>query len=211
MRKNGNRLVTVGKVTRQLEKLLPENQGFDIACWLPDGTTCCVVGSHLDDEGDVCIELEEEGDDGGYFDVEILLEDLRSYETSAGVYLKGCGYYLAFDADSNGIIFIPDDDEEIVGSYVESFGTYREIIPSEMSDWERRCWNDEHPTQSKESKIETAVLVLILIGIFGFMVYQIWKLAHAYTFRAVVWLIVCIFLLSVGGLSLYYSVLEKRK
>ena len=125
MRTKGNiKLVTVGGLIKELSKFEQKCADYDVACWAPDYLTCCVTGHRLDENGDVCIHLEQREEDGGYCTVSALLADLASYDKNARVYMESCGYYLNIEVD--GGIFTGSDEDEIVGCYAEAFGEYEE-------------------------------------------------------------------------------------
>ena len=116
------KLITVGRLVKELSKFEKKCADYDVACWAPDYLTCCVTGHRLDEDGDLCIHLEQREEDGGYCTVEMLLADLASYDRDVRVYMKSCGYYLNFETDDG--IFTENDDDEIVGCHANAFGEY---------------------------------------------------------------------------------------
>ena len=89
--------MTVRKIIKELTKLGKTHSEDDVACCLPDNSISYVVGTEPDEDGDVCICLDEVYEDSGCYNVEMLCNELQSYDQKAHVYMKGCGLLLGFE------------------------------------------------------------------------------------------------------------------
>ena len=122
------KFATVGKLLKELKKI----KAFDEECmyYCPtvfvnniDELYLGIVGMGPDEDGDLCIELEEMDTSEGFFDVTDCILKLEEFDKKTKVYLAGIGLYLNFDQD--GSIFCePDEDDETVGCYANIFGNY---------------------------------------------------------------------------------------
>ena len=126
--KENVKFATVGKLLKELKKI----KSFDEECtyYCPtvfvnniDELYLGIVGMGPDEDGDLCIELEEMDTSEGFFDVTDCILKLEEFDKKTKVYLAGIGLYLNFDQD--GSIFCePDEDDETVGCYATIFGNY---------------------------------------------------------------------------------------
>ena len=136
------KFVTVGKLLQELEGYDEESREYSVAVWIPDDDESyfCVVSMALDDDGDLCIDLEDMSWSEGYFNVQELIDELEGYDKNTKVYLAGCGLYLSFEQEG-GIFCEPSDDDGIVGGYATVFGHY-EVEPQggRTGPFHRSAW-----------------------------------------------------------------------
>ena len=138
MNKTDNtKLITVGNLLKELKRYGKGCSEYVVNIDIPDGSTLNIMGTGLDKDGDLSIEVDEDPDEG-YFDVQMLIDELEGYAKSTRVYLEGCGLYLTFKVNADGrIVSGYDDEEEIVGFDAYAFGEY-----------------EEHPSGGKVSQAE---------------------------------------------------------
>lgn len=122
--KKTEKMITVRGLIRELSKVSKGCEDYDMVLWTSGDNVFCVTETYFDENGEVCIWVEEECDDGGYYTVDMLKDELEDYDESDLVYLAGDGRYMTFE--QYGDIFTEDHDSEIVGAYVEVFGHYVE-------------------------------------------------------------------------------------
>lgn len=220
--KENIKLITVGRLVKELSKFEKKCADYDVACWAPDYLTCCVTGHRRDDDGDVCIHLEMQEDDGGYCTVEMLLADLSSYDRNARVYMESCGYYLNFEVD--GGIFTENDDDEIVGCYAIAFGEYEEeeyygeddgVVEGSWdhkTEWEKRYIAEEERKRKREERRSGVALVILDVLVACWLAYNVYALiSHTGEHVAgnIMWIVVCAVLLVIGVLTLHFDKYKK--
>ena len=212
--KENIKLITVGRLVKELSRYEKKCADYDVACWAPDYLTCCVTGHRLDEEGDVCIHLEQREDDGGYCTVEMLLSDLASYDRNARVYLESCGYYLNFEAV--GGIFTGNDDDEIVGCYAEAFGEYEEDDYGHggwLTEAEKREIAELERKRKLENRRLGAALVILDVLVACWLAYNVYALiSHTgeHVAEDIMWIVVCAVLLVVGVLTFHFDKYKKK-
>ena len=212
--KESIKLITVGRLIEELSKFEEKCQDYDVACWAPDYLTCCVTGQRLDEDGDVCIHLEQQEDDGGYCTVSALLADLASYDRNARVYMESCGYYLNFEAD--GGIFTENDEDEIVGCYAEALGEYEEDDYGHggwLTDAEKReIAEHERKRKLENRRLGIALVILDVLVAFWLAnnVYALISHTGEHIAENIVWIVVCSALLAIGILTLHFDKYEKK-
>ena len=133
------KLTTVDRLVKELTKF-KKKWDYSVTVWIPDGSTLCIVGMELDEDGDLRIELEERlEEEEGFFSVDDTLESLKKFDKDAKVYLAGCGLYLNIDLNGNGSIFMENEDDDVVGCHACAFGQYKMEKPQEfLTEAERR-------------------------------------------------------------------------
>lgn len=206
--KENIKLITVGRLVKELSRFEKKCSDYDVACWAPDYLTCCVRGHRLDEDGDVCIHFEMQEDDGGYFTVEMLLADLASYDENARVYMESCGYYLNFEAD--GDIFTESEDDEIVGCHANAFGEYDEptLDEGDINDADRRYLEEKHREEKREDRTLTVIMIALMILLMFWMGRNIAAIVtHSCdsVVGNIIWIIICAVLLAINVLTLHYS------
>lgn len=207
------KLVTVGRLMKELSKYEKKCSDYDVACWAPDYLTCCVTGHRLDEDGDLCIHLEQQEEDGGYCTVGMLLADLASYDRNVRVYLKSCGYYLNFEID--GGIFTESDDDEIVGCYAEAFGEYEEDDYGHggwLTEAEKREIAAQERKRKREDRHLGVALVILEVLVACWLAYNVYALiSHTgeHIAENIMWIIVCTVLLVIGVLTLHFDKYKK--
>lgn len=157
--------MTVRDLTKELNKVSKECVDYDVLIWAPSDMVLCVTKTDIDENNEVRICLEQEGDDGGYYTVDMLKDELEGYDENAPVYLAGSGLYMTFD-QSEGI-FIEDTDSEIVGAYTSIFGKYKEEEEEDEVGWitieERKEMAKELRKQRLQKRWAMALVTVITI------------------------------------------------
>lgn len=118
----GVEFVTVGDLTRELKEFKKEHSEDEVVCDMPDEDTCYVSGIEVDDDGDLCIYLDDEEYDGAYYDVSMLLAELEDYNPQTKAYMVGCDKYLTFRFFGENHIFAYDEGNDTVGCDGTVFG-----------------------------------------------------------------------------------------
>lgn len=116
--------MTVRDLKRELIKVANGCEDYDLILRAKSNLVCCVIKSDIDENGDVCISVETEGDDGGYYTVAMLREELESYDEGKAVYWAGCGLYMTLKLQ--GEVFAVDNDSETVDAKALVIGRYEE-------------------------------------------------------------------------------------
>lgn len=102
-------LIIVGQLIEDLAEFEEECSDWDVVCWTPDGEPCYINEAELDEDGDLCLSLDEDGDDT--YDVESLIEVLGEYDENTLVYVVARGLYLNIEAKPDSTVFEEDCDE----------------------------------------------------------------------------------------------------
>lgn len=214
-------LYTVGQLVKELTKYSNNHSEDEIVCYLPDGDSCYFSSLNLDDDGDLCIYLDEQYEDGAHYDVDMLLSELEGYESQTKVYLAGCGLYMTFEPIVNNKLFQFDEEEEWIGCEGTSFGEYEEdedVIANEkegrrQSGWswltpaEKRELEKQKKKEQLESILQTTVLgILTLLTIYGLFYNVRAIINHSGTlWENIIGSIVCLILAIIGSLTLYFD------
>lgn len=209
---DNQRLATVGKLVGELSGYDKEYPNFDVVVWIPDGSTLCIVGARLDKDGDLRLEVEEVGDEGGDYDVDALLEMLRGYDQDTRVYLAGHGLYFNIDQDG-GIFAEPGEEDETVGCYATAFGGYKVEPPVFRTAAENRVLAEEARKKEREERIYAIVLVALSVAVFCWLLYNVYTLVtHSwkYVWENIMWVFACLVILVINVLTLHYSKETKK-
>lgn len=83
--------VSVAQLIEELKRFEKDYPDVNVTCCIPDGTICYAVSIDQDGDGQVCIGFEEEEEDSGCLEVEMLIADLEMYDGSAIVRMEACG------------------------------------------------------------------------------------------------------------------------
>ena len=202
-------LITVGNLLKELKRYEKESLEYTVTVDIPDGSTLNIMGTGLDKDGDLSIEVDEDPDEG-YFDVRTLIDELEGYAKSTRVYLEGCGLYLTFKVNAGGRIVSGDDDEEeIVGFDAYAFGEYKYEPSGWLTESEKRELAEKARKEKREARTEFIVLAILTVVIFIGLCYNVYALV-VHSARHAMWeniggVIVCVFLLVICGATLYYS------
>ena len=207
-------LISVGELVKELERYEEEHWDWnvEIATDEPVGEDeappCIIVGMQLDGSGDLRIEIEEEWAGGGDYYVGELLQHLRDFDSRTRVYLAGGG--LLFSIDNHGGIFAEtgDDDDTLV-CLAMAFGEYKSEPTGWLSESEKREQAGNARKMARQERLETIALAVLTAAIFFGLCYNVYALA-AHSSRHVVQeniggVVLCVFLLVISGLTLYYS------
>ena len=202
-------MTTIGKLLNELKGYEKKCSDYVVTIDIPDGSTLNIMGTGLDKDGDLNIEVDEDPDEG-YFDVQMLIDELEGYAKSTRVYLEGCGLYLTFKVNAGGRIVSGDDDEEeIVGFDAYAFGEYRYEPSGWLTESEKRELAEKARKEKREARTEFIVLAILTVVIFLGLCYNVYALV-VHSARHAVWeniggVVVCAFLLVICGATLYYS------
>ena len=201
--------VTVGQVLTELKKYEKKYSSFDVVCWTPDDSTLCVVSAGLDKDGDLRIELDEMGDEGGVFSVHDLLAAIKEYAPETKVYLAGCGMYLNFEPNHDGSIFSDaSEEDETVGFHATIFGKYKEERKAFLTEAEKRDQAEKARTQKRESHLYSILLVIMMIALVGWLIYNVYALIAGTgesVWENVMWIVICIVLIVIDVMTLRSS------
>ena len=207
-------LISIGELVKELEAY--EEKHWD---WNVEITTdepvgededppCIIVGMQLDGDGDLRIEIEEEWAGGGDYYVGELLQHLRDFDSRTRVYLAGGG--LLFSIDSHGGIFAESgEDDDALECFATAFGEYESEPTGWLSESEKREQAENARKMARQERLETIALVVLTAVIFFGLCYNVYALV-VHSARHAVWeniggVVLCVFLLVISGLTLYYS------
>jgi hypothetical protein len=194
---DNTKLVTVGELLKGLKRYEKKRSDFVVNINIPDGSTLNIVSTILDEDGDLCIDVDEYPDEG-YYDVGMLIDELEGFLKDTRVYMKGCGLYLNFEIDPKiGLLWTDNDDDETVETDAYAFADY-EYKPS-------GGWHTEPKKRPKEAIALAIVTAVLFIG----LCYNIYALV-VHSTRHAVWenimgIVGCIIGLVVCGSSLYFN------
>ena len=207
-------LISVGELVKELEAY--EEKHWD---WNVEITTdepvgededppCIIVGMQLDGDGDLRIEIEEEWAGGGDYYVGELLQHLRDFDSRTRVYLVGGE--LLFSIDSHGGIFAESgEDDDALECFATAFGEYESEPTGWLSESEKREQAENARKMARQERLETIALAVLTAAIFFGLCYNVYALV-VHSARHAVWeniggVVLCVFLLVISGLTLYYS------
>ena len=202
-------LITVGALLKELKAFGEGCSEYAVNIDIPDGSTLNVMGTGLDKDGEVSIEVDENPDEG-YYDVQMLIDELEGYDRDSRVYLEGCGLYLTFDVNPDGhLVSGADSGEETVGFDTHAFGEYRYEPSGWLTEAEKRKLAEEDRKKKRTAHIEYIVLALLTAVVFFGLCYNVYALV-VHSTRHAVWehvlgIVACAIVLVVCGGTLYYS------
>jgi len=186
--------MTVRDLIRELNEVSNVCEEYDLVLWAPGDLVCCVTKTIIDEDGDVRICVEEEYDDGGYYTVEMLRDELESYDEGKSVYWAGCGLYMTVEQD--GGVFAVDHDSESVGADALVVGRYEE--EEEESGWltieDRRELAEANRKQRRQNRWMLALLGLfsiLTVYILCINVYEAVTRTGDCLGSNIVWILVC--------------------
>lgn len=195
MKKHNTTLIAVGLLTEDLAEFEEEYSDRDVVCWTPDGKPCYINDAELDEDGDLCLSLDEDYSDT--YDVAALLEVLGEYDDNTPVYLTARGLYLNIKDKNDSTIFKEDcdrdNDTEIISCCTSILGSYKE-------DENDVCVIDKDP--EKESVwLKIALVMCIILCSYG-LYYNVVASINKFSFGNVVATIGCLFLVVISIRSL---------
>lgn len=126
--------MTVGRLVEDLAEFEEKNSDWDVVCWTPDGEPCYVNDAEPDEDGDLCLSLDEDYSDT--YDVASLIEVLGEYGDDTPVYIAARGLYLDIEEKSDSTVFEEDCDEVSDIDVVACRG-------SVIGEYEDECDDDE--------------------------------------------------------------------
>ena len=195
---NDVNLMTVGELLDALKKYEKKHWDDSVVAW-NDDYTLGVVGMGLDSDGDLRIEVEtvEDGVLEGIWTVNDVMTSLEGKPRGARAYIAINGYYLAID--SKGGVFSESDDDDVIGCHADIIGEYEVPKPREEAEPQK---------PNREEQIMKIVLWVLFLGTLAFLGYKIYAMiAHTgdSLWESILWIVVCLIVLTVSGLTLFYS------
>ncbi len=151
-------LITIGELKKEID--IKPFYGYTLLVNIPDGSTLNVMSASLDKDGDLCLEVDEDVDEG-YLDIGQFLHEVRGVKNDTKMYLKGFGLYLTFKEDLN---FSVDDDDESLSLDAYAVGEYE--LPIEGKPKLTR-------KEKKEKRIYYWSLVGVSLIILGGLLYNV--------------------------------------
>ena len=202
--------ISVAQLIEELTRFEKDYPDVNVTCCIPDGTICYAVSIDQDGEGQVCIGFEEEEEDSGCLEVEMLIADLEMYDRSAMVRMEACGLSMTFSIFDDGSFFVYDENEECVCCDGEVIGEYEE--PEYRSGWlteaEKRMLAEKARKENRKSKIEYGALLIITILSLCGVAYNVWAVVAASgdsLWENILYGITCLFCFMIGLLALHYD------
>ena len=202
------KLVTVGELLKGLKKYEKRRSDYVVNINIPDGSTLNIVSTILDEDGDLCIDVDEYPDEG-YYDVGMLIDELEGFPKDTRVYMMGCGLYLAFNIDPKvGLLWTDNNEDETVETDAYAFAAYKSKSSGGHTEAEKREEKKARKMSVTERR-ETIALAILTATAFIGICYNIYALAVHSTRHAVweniLWIIVFIIVFVICGLRLYYD------
>ena len=183
---------------------------MNVTCCIPDGTICYAVSIDQDGEGQVCIGFEEEEEDSGCLEVEMLIADLEMYDGSAIVRMEACGLSMTFSIFDDGSFFVYDENEECVCCDGEVIGEYeeQEYCSGGLTEAEKRMLAEKVGKEKRERRIEYGALLIITILSLCGVAYNVWAVVATSgdsLCENILYGITCLFCFMIGLLTLHYD------
>lgn len=216
MKKTENtKLITVGELLNELKKFEKKHWDWNVEISTDESIgededmPCIIIGMGLDEDGDLRIEIEEEWADGGDYYVAELIEHLRDFDPATRVYLAGGG--LLFSIDNRGGIFSPTEDDDTLICNATAFGEYELKQTGWLTEAEKRELSKDVRKKRRESRIYAVVLRIIAFATLVWLICNVYALVtHTgkYIWENIMWTVVCVVLLVIELMTLYYSTKE---
>lgn len=127
-------LMTIGRLVEDLAEFEEEYSDWDVVCWTPSGEPCYINDAEPDEDGDLCLSLDEDFSDT--YDVASLIEVLGEYGDDTPVYVAARGLYLNIEEKADSTVFEEDCDEESDIDVVACRG-------SVIGEYEDECDDDD--------------------------------------------------------------------
>ena len=192
-------LTTIGQLVEYLTEIENECMDWDVVCIAPDGTSCHITSLELDEDGILCIGVDDyvyDMDD--CYSVDILLNELQTYNEQTRVYIAGHNQYMKW---VDGPLY--EDENEEVGFDCIAFepDKAQECLSEQLTEVERSglAWK-----QFVQNIQRIVLFVITLLLVYG-SVYNVRALlTHSGTaWQNIMWSFICIFLTIIGSLTLY--------
>ena len=211
---DNKKLVTVGELLKGLKGYEKRRSDYVVNINIPDGSTLNIVSTILDEDGDLCIDVDECPDEG-YYDVGMLIDELEGFPKDTRVYMMGCGLYLAFNIDPKvGHLWTDNNEDETVETDSYAFADYKYEPSGGLTEAEKREQGKKARKMSITERKEVIALVILTVSAFIGLCYNIYDLAVHSTRHAVwehiLWIVGFIIVFVVCGLTLYYNWKEKK-
>lgn len=212
---DNTKLITVGELLKGLKRYGKKCSDYIVNINIPDGSTLNIMGAMLDKEGDLCIEVDEDPDEG-YYDIGMLIDELEGFLKDTRVYMKGCGLYLNFQIDPKiGLLWTDNDDDETVETDAYAFADYKyEPSGGWLTEAEKRELAELARKRAITARREAIALAIVTAVLFIGLCYNIYALV-VHSTRHAVWenilgIVGCIIGLVVCGSSLYYHSKDRK-
>ena len=202
--------VSVAQLIEELRRFEKDYPNMNVTCCIPDGTICYAVSIDQDGEGQVCIGFEEEEEDSGCLEVEMLIADLEVYDGRAMVRMEACGLVMTFSIFSDGSFFVYDENEECVCCDGKVIGEYeeQEYCSGGRTEEEKRMLAEKAGKEKRERRIEYGALLIITILSLCGIAYNVWAVVAASgdpLWENILYGITCLFCFMIGLLTLHYD------
>lgn len=199
--------VSVAQLIEELKRFEKDYPDVNVTCCISDGTICYAVSIDQDGEGQVCIGFEEEEEDSGCLEVEMLIADLEMYDGSAIVRMEACGLSMTFSIFGDGSFFVYDENEECVCCDGEVIGEYeeQEYCSGGRTEEEKRMLAEK---EKRERRIEYGTLLIITILSLCGVANNVWAVVAASgdsLWENILYGITCLFCFMIGLLTLHYD------
>lgn len=202
-------LMTVDQLVEDLAEFEEEYSDWSVVCWTPSGEPCYINDAEPDEEGDLCLSLDEDGDE--VYDVASLIEVLGEYGDDTPVYVAARGLYLNIEAKADSTIFKEDHDEE---SDIEVVACRTSVIDKcdeedTNDDLDEESASDDDESEKNSPLLKVALLVAIALSAYG-AYYNVMKCVENISFEHVASALVCLILIIVSISSLLPSKHQKQ-
>lgn len=191
-------LMTVGQLAEDLAEFEEEYSDWDVVCWTPDGAPCYLNVAELDEDGDLCLSLDEDGGDGT-FNVAALLEVLNEYGDDTCVYVVARGLFLDIEEKPDSTVFKEDHDEE---SDIEIIACHTSVIDkcdeeNTEDDSDEESSGDDDEPKKNSTWLKVALVVVVALCAYG-LYYNIEACVRNLAFENVIGAVACLFLIIIS-------------
>lgn len=182
-------LITVGKMVEELA-MYEESSDLYFVCWTPDHLPCYPTIVELDEDGDLCICLDE--DKGENYDVGMMLAELEKYDDDVKVYVAARGLYM--NIDSKNEVFFEDNDEysdhDVIACNGKIFGKYKYNDPDDVTITSASKTKKQKESSSISNKVVGAIIAIAVAAGLGYAFYDV--ICQAQDADVSVWTIVLV-------------------
>lgn len=192
-------LTTIGQLVEYLTEIENECMDWDVVCIAPDGTSCHITSLELDEDGILCIGVDDyEYDIDDCYSVDILLNELQTYNEQTRVYIAGHNQYLKW---ADGPLYEDENEEVGFDCIALEPDKAQECLSEQLTEVERSglAWK-----QFVQNIQRIVLFVITLLLVYG-SVYNVRALlTHSGTaWQNIMWSFTCIFLTIICLLTLY--------
>lgn len=200
----GTELITVEKIVKAIKKFEKEHSDSYVACVLPDDTYSYITGVSRDEEGSLCMFAEDEYQ--GEYDVDMLLAELETYSMDARVYIEAFDYHFEVTMDGDSLFTYDEDTDEV---YCVAYVVGECMEPHPVTDSYADRLRDKLMMEDRRRRlVETVALSILTALLLVGLCYNIYAAASrtGQSFAEnLAWSVVCLILVAINCLTLYYS------